>query len=131
MVTGALSTRPDNSAAELELDLPEPEMPPVDPALVKPVEAAPQPQLARPAQIDLPPLPDVAVTMPPGLELSGRIAAQAEIAAAGFGRAIGAVRPWGGDVSSGVETRGQKDHRKIRDFVINAQQTAATLAGSG
>ena len=82
IVTGALSTRPDNSPAELELDLPEPEMPPVDPALVKPVEAAPQPQLAKPAQIDLPPLPDVAVTMPPGLELSGRIAAQAEIAAA-------------------------------------------------
>jgi murein L,D-transpeptidase YcbB/YkuD len=82
MVTGALSTRPDNNPAELELDLPEPEMPPVDPALVKPIEAAPQPQLAKPSQIDLPPLPDVAVTMPPGLELSGRIAAQAEIAAA-------------------------------------------------
>ena len=82
IVTGALSTRPDNSPAELELDLPEPEMPPVDPALVKPIEATPQPQLAKPAQIDLPPLPDVAVTMPPGLELSGRIAAQAEIAAA-------------------------------------------------
>ncbi|MEI5664720.1 L,D-transpeptidase family protein [Bosea sp. CCNWLW174] len=82
IVTGALSTRPDHSPAELELDLPEPEMPPVDPALVKPAEPAPQPQLAKPAQIDLPPLPDVAVTMPPGLELSGRIAAQAEIAAA-------------------------------------------------
>ncbi len=82
IVTGALSTRPDNGPAELELDLPEPEMPPVDPALVKPVEPAPQPQLAKPSQIDLPPLPDVAVTMPPGLELSGRIAAQAEIAAA-------------------------------------------------
>jgi L,D-transpeptidase YcbB len=82
IVTGALSTRPDNGPAELELDLPEPEMPPVDPALVKPVEPAPQPQLAKPSQIGLPPLPDVAVTMPPGLELSGRIAAQAEIAAA-------------------------------------------------
>jgi murein L,D-transpeptidase YcbB/YkuD len=82
IVTGALSTRPDHSPAELELDLPEPETPPVDPALTKPAEPAPQPQLAKPAQIDLPPLPDVAVTMPAGLELSGRIAAQAEIAAA-------------------------------------------------
>lgn len=82
MVTGALSTRPDQTPAEFELDLPEPEMPPVDPALVKPAEPSQQPQLAKPAQIDLPPLPEVAVTMPPGLELSGRIAAQAEIAAA-------------------------------------------------
>lgn len=82
MVTGALSTRPDHAPAEIDLDLPEPEMPPVDPALVKPVEPASQPQLAKPAQIDLPPIPDVAVIMPPGLELSGRIAAQAEIAAA-------------------------------------------------
>ncbi|WID98314.1 L,D-transpeptidase family protein [Bosea vestrisii] len=83
MVTGALSTQPDRSLTEPELDLPEPEMPPVDPALTKPIEPV-QPQLAKPAapQIDLPPLPDVAVTLPAGLELSGRIAAQAEIAAA-------------------------------------------------
>ncbi|KRE14722.1 hypothetical protein ASE66_15365 [Bosea sp. Root483D1] len=82
MVTGALSTRPDQAPAELEFDLPEPEMPPVDPALTKPAEPSPQPQLAKPSQIDLPPLPEVAVTMPAGLELSGRIAAQAEIASA-------------------------------------------------
>jgi murein L,D-transpeptidase YcbB/YkuD len=82
IVTGALSTRPDHGPTEFELDLPEPEVPPVDPALTKPAEPSPQPQLAKPAQIDLPPLPDVAVTMPSGLELSGRIAAQAEIAAA-------------------------------------------------
>ena len=84
MVTGALSTAPDRSPVEPDLDLPEPETPPVDPALTKPAEPAPQPQLAKPAppQLDLPPLPEVAVTMPPGLELSGRIAAQAEIAAA-------------------------------------------------
>ncbi|MFC5421308.1 murein L,D-transpeptidase [Bosea eneae] len=82
IVTGALSTRPDHSPAEPELDLPEPETPPVDPALVKPAEPSQQPQLAKPAQINLPPLPEVAVTMPPGLELSGRIAAQAELAAA-------------------------------------------------
>ncbi len=82
IVTGALSTRPDHSPAEPELDLPEPETPPVDPALVKPAETSQQPQLAKPARINLPPLPEVAVTMPPGLELSGRIAAQAELAAA-------------------------------------------------
>ncbi|CAN7224604.1 L,D-transpeptidase family protein [Bosea sp. LjRoot237] len=83
LVTGALSTKLDPTPAEPELDLPEPEMPPVDPALTKPIEPA-QPQLAKPAapQIDLPPLPEVAVTLPAGLELSGRIAAQAEIAAA-------------------------------------------------
>ncbi|MGE7471334.1 L,D-transpeptidase family protein [Bosea sp. NPDC003192] len=82
IVTGALSTKSDHSPAEFELDLPEPETPPVDPALTKPAEPSPQRQLAKPAQIDLPPLPEVAVTMPAGLELSGRIAAQAEIAAA-------------------------------------------------
>ncbi|RXT46178.1 hypothetical protein B6S44_25445 [Bosea sp. Tri-44] len=81
MVTGALSTQPDRSL--IDLDLPEPEMPPVDPALTKPIEPV-QPQLAKPAapQIDLAPLPEVALTLPAGLELSGRIAAQAEIAAA-------------------------------------------------
>jgi murein L,D-transpeptidase YcbB/YkuD len=83
MVTGALSTQPDRSPTEFDLDLPEPETPPVDPALTKPIEPM-QPQLAKPAapEIDLPPLPEVAVTMPAGLELSGRIAAQAEIASA-------------------------------------------------
>lgn len=82
IVTGALSTKPEHGPVEFELDVPEPEMPPVDPALTKPAEPSPQPQSAKPAQIDLPPLPEVAVTMPPGLEISGRIAAQAEIAAA-------------------------------------------------
>lgn len=85
MVTGALSTRLDHGDAAIEpdLDLPEPELPPVDPALTRPAEP-PRPQLAEPAvpRIDLPPLPEVAVTLPAGLELSGRIAAQAEIAAA-------------------------------------------------
>ena len=49
---------------------------------------------------------------------------------ANVGRIISAVRPWGVDVSSGVETLGRKDRRKIRRFVENARHADAALSGS-
>ena len=47
-----------------------------------------------------------------------------------IGRIVSAVRPWGVDVSSGVETLGRKDRRKIQRFVSSARDTDAALSGA-
>ena len=42
--------------------------------------------------------------------------------------AINATRPYGVDVSSGVETNQRKDHDKIEQFIRNARQAFAEAA---
>ncbi len=46
-----------------------------------------------------------------------------------IGEAISTVGPWGVDVSSGVETNGNKDHDMIRQFISIAKQRSALEFG--
>lgn len=52
-----------------------------------------------------------------GLRAPAPIILSGGLAAESVQEALGTVRPFGVDVSSGVETNGRKDHAKIREFV--------------
>ena len=45
------------------------------------------------------------------------------------GEAIASARPWGVDVSSGVETNGRKSINKIKDFITAVRSTDTALGG--
>lgn len=80
LVTGAISVTPQPEDRIFLLDIPAPELPPVDPALTaRPAPDAPSPA-ALPAQIEIAPpaLPEVVLSLPSALELAARIAQRAE-----------------------------------------------------
>jgi phosphoribosylanthranilate isomerase len=62
----------------------------------------------------------------------GRVILSAGLTPETVGDAVGAARPWGVDVNSGVETApGRKDPAKVARFIRAARNAAARLDGAG
>ena len=70
-------------------------------------------------------------------ELAGELARTFEMNLAGgltpenVGEAVGRVKPWGVDTSSGVETDGEKDPEKVRAFVESVREADRAGAKRG